>query len=65
MMKAAWEKISGWWINKGWPWIRLNVAGVASRWWDDLGDNPSLHFISMVMGLALYFIVKLVVKLVA
>ena len=61
MLKALWGKFSAWFMATVWPLMR----SVSVEWWDDIGDNPTSHFLSMVLALALYFVIKLAVKLAA
>lgn len=61
MIVAAWERFRKWWTETGKP----AVAEVASAWWEDLEENPMLHFISMVFGMVILLALKLAVWLVA
>lgn len=61
MVKAAWGKFSAWFMATVWPLVR----SVSVEWWDDLGDKPRSHFLSMVFGMFLYFAIKLAVKIAA
>lgn len=60
-------KLKEWWSTKAWPWL-TTVAFPKGRscmteWWNDLGDKPRSHFISMVVGMALLGAVKFLVRL--
>jgi hypothetical protein len=65
MIGAAFERLVNWWRMKAWPSMRVWTRETAGRWWAHFGDDPASHTVSMVVGIALYFVVKLAVWMAA
>lgn len=59
------KEIRAWWINVAWPWLRVNVIPILSRWWADLETNGELHFVTAVMALCMLALMKIGAKLIA
>lgn len=57
--------MKAWWNETAWPWLHSNSVAIAQQWWGDIGDHPKMHFVSMVVGMVLYIVVKFAVKLAA
>lgn len=67
MIRATWERLTKWWDETAAQWLLLRareLAAVLDAWWGDLAENPKLHFVSMIFGMALLYAVKLAVWLV-
>ena len=64
MIAKAWDEACKWFAER-WPITRNAVVQNATAWWDDLEENPRLHFISMVFGMVVLYAVKFAVWLVA
>lgn len=64
MIVSAWEKFAAWWTGSAWPTARAWTIGLLSEWWKDIGSMPRPHFVSMVFGMALLYIVKFMAWLV-
>lgn len=47
-----------WWTVTAWPFLHKWTVTLTSEWWADIGDKPRPHFVSIVLGMALYHAVK-------
>lgn len=47
--------MKAWWLGTAWPWLREHSTAILAAWWDDLGEHPGLHFLSMLFGMVLLF----------
>ena len=68
MIRAAWDRVTKWWAETGRPMVddyAQRAGALAKAWWADLEENPKLHFISMVFGMAVLYAVKFAAWLVA
>lgn len=54
-----------WLRETAWPWLRNWSVEIAAEWWADIEEKPRPHFVSIVLGMALYLIVKIAVRLAA
>lgn len=63
MLRAAWERFAAWWSTKAWPSTRSKTVEVFDDWWLSIGDSPRAHFVSMVFGMVILFVVKAAVWL--
>lgn len=61
MIRATWERFSKWWGEVGRP----KTVAILIAWWQDLDEHPGLHFISMLVGMLMLCIVRMVVWLAA
>lgn len=55
------DRLKKWWSETGKP----GVIRTASAWWEDIDQNPGLHFLSMIFGMFVLCAVKFVVWLAA
>jgi hypothetical protein len=58
------EALKVWWAAR-WPTVRAHTTELLAAWWDDLGEHPRLHFVSMMLGIAIYFAIRIAVWLAA
>jgi hypothetical protein len=58
------DALKAWWART-WPIVRAQTTELLAAWWDDLGEHPRLHFVSMVLGIAIYFAIRIAVWLAA
>lgn len=46
-------------------WAKVVILPILTDWWDDIGLNPRSHFVSMVFGIAMVYLIKFGVWLAA
>jgi hypothetical protein len=59
------EALKVWWARDVADRACAHTTELLAAWWDDLGEHPRLHFVSMMLGIAIYFAIRIAVWLAA